>query len=1277
MHPTAFGLGQGPRLIVGLRDRVQIDASAFSELQRPARDPGPAIPGEMPVRVIADVTKGLGLSYEAERDLTRALEDWLDSTDPITFRSRAIAGLRGFAPDNLAVRSEIWRRAASLYRSRAPILQRRPRSIVVQKARRGAAQGLSEGDLDAIADRQRERLAEHHRRSREDTLRWKIAEWLRANPNPDDNKVHAWAEELEMEVDDLEEAIYRLASEHARELGKADKIPGGLAAGKRRSDFDPDQVRMGIEVEMEHTDDRQVALEIALDHLAEDPRYYTHLKEMEAKYQKSAEDDWHPIPGIDGGLRRSVRGGYEYRFPAADLSPAPPPGLDRVLSQRPSPQPPELLFCYPVEELFSKGGPYIGPKGGKWADPQHTIHWKEGQARPAKKHHVVDMIVGADGGSLTLYQGNDASRMHTSPEGGSEYGIFLTPNRKYAQLYGDNLHRTWAKVANPKIVENKGEISPRDLTKQDIDRLKAQGYDSIVSISPGRPIEDADEIILFDSNQLVAHGDTSAARRVKDAAQDRRLELGIEKSLQKGAQHKYLRRVPTGKQKPRWKYIYKLPGKKPLVADEHLVEGAKLKVSHAGKLGHFEVLGHDQRRGLVRLKHDESGRKAWIKKRDLARMLEAHHARAGKEAAAATPAEEKAAPQALPRVQMADLARGEWSEVVGFEPTEQAALGLAQGLKKGWDYAAIKQPNGFMVVARRERGPREARRQYQGAPVKVHLRNEEPLRAIYVLMEADDLIASHDPVSFNVRKDYPEGVQEREYHRSKHEQGKVHRIAQKMEPVFLINNNPDGVNGTPIITQTGVVLGGNARTLGIQRAYKTEPKGAKKYRNHLIAHARDYGLSPADVRGMKSPVLVRRTNVEKKGTDHLRLLGRRMNEGMTQGMDPRVEEVALGRNFVNEHMLRSLTDRLEEGESLDGFLQKERSRPFVKALWAAGILDDQNASQYTFSAEAKGDEGLLNKEGRERLERILVGKLVDSPTLLDRMHPTQRQALANSVASIVTAQQSGWDIAPDLKRAIEIDQSIQRMEKELDAVGKPKLALQRFLSGKQRELPGVSSLAEDVRQNAMLRSLLVAVRERAGTQTMPRDFLGFALRAKEDAKKNPDLTGQADMFGGVFASKREDPAEALDIEFGITPARQKEKAAREKEARAEKKREAAARKQTKKEKQQAELAASFHDPPDLIKASEPNRIVTRAINHVEILVDAAVTASMIEHGEIHVDGAKIARRVLADIAEAVRKDPELAREQGRSPVDAQTVRGLVEAFCQMRGKDLISQSRSK
>lgn len=37
-----------------------------------------------------------------------------------------------------------------------------------------------------------------------------------------------------------------------------------------------------------------------------------------------------------------------------------------------------------VLDLSKAGGPYIGPRGGKWADPKHTIAWKEGKPKAKK-----------------------------------------------------------------------------------------------------------------------------------------------------------------------------------------------------------------------------------------------------------------------------------------------------------------------------------------------------------------------------------------------------------------------------------------------------------------------------------------------------------------------------------------------------------------------------------------------------------------------------------------------------------------------------------------------------------------------------------------------------------------------------------------------------------------------------------------------------------------------------------------------------------------------------
>lgn len=62
-----------------------------------------------------------------------------------------------------------------------------------------------------------------------------------------------------------------------------DHLPGGLADDKKPQDFDPKQLAKGIKVEMEHVNDRNLAQEIAMDHLMEDSKYYDHLVEMENK----------------------------------------------------------------------------------------------------------------------------------------------------------------------------------------------------------------------------------------------------------------------------------------------------------------------------------------------------------------------------------------------------------------------------------------------------------------------------------------------------------------------------------------------------------------------------------------------------------------------------------------------------------------------------------------------------------------------------------------------------------------------------------------------------------------------------------------------------------------------------------------------------------------------------------------------------------------------------------------------------------------------------------
>ena len=85
-------------------------------------------------------------------------------------------------------------------------------------------------------------------------------------------------------------------------------IPGGKGEGKSAKDFDPEQILMGMRVEMEHTDDPMYALEITIDHLTEDPEYYTTEDTPEDSAQANASADANSGEGDDKDMEDILLG---------------------------------------------------------------------------------------------------------------------------------------------------------------------------------------------------------------------------------------------------------------------------------------------------------------------------------------------------------------------------------------------------------------------------------------------------------------------------------------------------------------------------------------------------------------------------------------------------------------------------------------------------------------------------------------------------------------------------------------------------------------------------------------------------------------------------------------------------------------------------------------------------------------------------------------------------------------------------------------------------------
>jgi hypothetical protein len=102
-----------------------------------------------------------------------------------------------------------------------------------------------------------------------------LKKFLKKNPAPSDEKFHAWAERKGIETDKAEAGAYRLAGKYVNLLTE------GKSKGKSPEGITPEEKRVGVKIEAEHTDDLDLRKKIRNDHNFEHKRYYSHLPAFE------------------------------------------------------------------------------------------------------------------------------------------------------------------------------------------------------------------------------------------------------------------------------------------------------------------------------------------------------------------------------------------------------------------------------------------------------------------------------------------------------------------------------------------------------------------------------------------------------------------------------------------------------------------------------------------------------------------------------------------------------------------------------------------------------------------------------------------------------------------------------------------------------------------------------------------------------------------------------------------------------------------------------------
>jgi 2'-5' RNA ligase len=288
--------------------------------------------------------------------------------------------------------------------------------------------------------------------------------------------------------------------------------------------------------------------------------------------------------------------------------------------------------------------------------------------------------------------------------------------------------------------------------------------------------------------------------------------------------------------------------------------------------------------------------------------------------------------------------------------------------------------------------------------------SQDAYHAIYSVRELDDVHASHSGQTFQANPKY-ELANDRDYS-DKRNSGRILSQAGDFKPQYLLTDAPDALNGAPIIDSRGNVLGGNSRTMTIDRVYAQKPGAAAKYRQQLLAQAKTFGIDPAAVAAMKRPVLVRELHGEYKAqkavTD--------FNVAGTAALTP-AERAVADSHRVSVKTLDEVAKRIED-QGPDGTLAKALSgdgRALVNRLIEDGAVAAQDKPALL------NPDGTLTAEGKSRLSRLLIGRLFEDSKQFDSTPAELRNKLERIVAPLARVEgKDEWDIGPQVKQAISL-----------------------------------------------------------------------------------------------------------------------------------------------------------------------------------------------------------------------------------------------------------------
>jgi len=321
-----------------------------------------------------------------------------------------------------------------------------------------------------------------------------------------------------------------------------------------------------------------------------------------------------------------------------------------------------------------------------------------------------------------------------------------------------------------------------------------------------------------------------------------------------------------------------------------------------------------------------------------------------------------------------------------------------------------------------------------GAETSVSVPGDKPLKykARYEVRELDDIQPSHLGQTFEPNPKY-KLKNDRNYSQAENQRKVIEWSAEEaFDPESLVNTNNTATSGPIIIDSTGDALGGNGRTMILQRVFGANKEAAKRYRGVLESRLNHFGIDPKSIEGMRQPVLVRviddaelgpapgAAGKQKAITD--------FNIKETAELTPSERAIADSRR-VSPKTLDDIGARLEAGGSETTLAQLLEGDGGVEVFQR--LVDDGVISSQETAAMISGKQ--LTKAGKDRIASLMMGRYFRDAGQLDTIPASIRGKMERLAAPLATVEASKpWNLSPHIQDAIELTERARTAGGTLD-----------------------------------------------------------------------------------------------------------------------------------------------------------------------------------------------------------------------------------------------------